>query len=102
MPLLTTDNGQRTTDKLRRIVRVEADVVVREVTGPEGARSAPEREGQTQAELAVALEVRGHRRRVERLRRAGAVEQRLAHPEREVLLLEGHPRVAGRRDDPPP
>ena len=86
----------------RRVVRVQLHVLVGQVAGVERAAAGAEREPQPEVDLAVVLQVRRRRRRVERQRLAVAVQQQVAHPQRQVRLLERHAGVAGRRHDPAP
>jgi tetratricopeptide (TPR) repeat protein len=86
----------------RRVLRVEPHVLVRQVAGPEGAAAGAEGEAQAQVDVPLAPQVRRGGGAVERLRHPAVVQQQVAQPQRQLLLLELHAGVTRRRDDPPP
>ena len=65
-------------------------------------RPVPSVKRQPEVHLAVVLQVRRRGGGVERQRRAVAVQQHVAHPQRQVLLLERHAGVPGGGHDPAP
>src|SRR5262245_54415324 len=74
--------------ELGRVVRVEADVLVGEIAGVEGAAARSEREPQPEQDFALVLEIGRGGGSVERERCAIPVQRHVPQPERHLLLLK--------------
>src|SRR5262245_30618169 len=86
----------------RCVFRVQLHVLVREIAGPEPAETFAEAELQPQLDLTILLEIGRSRARIEWLWRPLLVEEKFAHPQRQVAFLELHAGIPRGRDESPP
>src|SRR5262245_49455511 len=91
-----------TNEMSRRVVRVQVHVFGREVAGPEGAAGAAVVEAKAHGDFTIVLEVGRGGRGVEGQGDSVAVEQHVAEPQRQIVLLEWHAGVTGGRDEAAP